>query len=230
VNTQRQHDAPFLLSESPGEVARFFNKIVHFDAIDKYLSALESKKRKAKADAEMSKENAERLDESIAKYSWIEAAEALLEKISAFEEKLDAIDDESLEASTTQYRNMGFTIATITAVLTNAIQLSDKLDNRLPFISKVSDKLTQLLGEYDTYIQHKAIIDQSVDVDFAEKLIRKIERKRPLLTDLIGQCGLFADSINKHKEATKDKSDSVQEITTLTASLPSTCPVCGKEL
>lgn len=48
VNIQRQMDSPFLLSESAGEVARFFNRIIRLDIIDSFLSAAESKKRQAK--------------------------------------------------------------------------------------------------------------------------------------------------------------------------------------
>lgn len=230
VNTQRQHDAPFLLSESSGEVARFFNKIVHFDAIDRYLSILESKKRKAKIDAEMGKENAERLGKSIAQYSWIETAEKVLEKINILEKERDVIDTESLEASTTQYRNRELILTNISTVLVDATKLSNRLDNRLPCISKVSDKLAQLLSEHYTYIQHKAIIEQGVDVEFAEKLIRKIDRERPLLLDMESQCNTLAQTLSQYLVATQESMSSNQTIEDLTASLPSTCPVCGKEL
>jgi chromosome segregation ATPase len=34
INMQAQLDSPFLLSETPGEVARFFNRVAHLDKID----------------------------------------------------------------------------------------------------------------------------------------------------------------------------------------------------
>jgi len=45
VNIQKQMDAPFLLSESAGEVARFFNREIRLDLIDRILSAAERVRR-----------------------------------------------------------------------------------------------------------------------------------------------------------------------------------------
>jgi exonuclease SbcC len=40
TNIQQQLDSPFLLTESPGEVAKHFNHIAHLEQIDKSLSFL----------------------------------------------------------------------------------------------------------------------------------------------------------------------------------------------
>jgi len=45
LNISGQHDRPFLLFDTPGEVARTLNRVVHLDAIDKALAAHMSDKR-----------------------------------------------------------------------------------------------------------------------------------------------------------------------------------------
>ena len=46
TNIQRQQDAPFLVSSSSGEVAKYFNGIARLDVIDRILSYAEQTKRK----------------------------------------------------------------------------------------------------------------------------------------------------------------------------------------
>ena len=46
LNVQKQLDSPFLLSQSGGDVARFFNSLVHLEDIDKCMSAADSIRRK----------------------------------------------------------------------------------------------------------------------------------------------------------------------------------------
>jgi exonuclease SbcC len=45
INFQGQHDSPFMLSESAGEVGRMLNKMVDLTSIDRSLSYLNGKKR-----------------------------------------------------------------------------------------------------------------------------------------------------------------------------------------
>ena len=87
TNLQKQFGTPFLLTDSAGEVGKFFNKIAHFDAIDKYQSAIESKRRSTNAELKLVRENLERVDEDLKKFDWIPMAQKLLKKIEALEEK-----------------------------------------------------------------------------------------------------------------------------------------------
>lgn len=49
INFQAQHDPPFLLGMTPGQIAKEINKIVDLEAIDKILSKVKSKATGAKA-------------------------------------------------------------------------------------------------------------------------------------------------------------------------------------
>ena len=80
VNIQRQLDAPFLLSESPPEVARFFNRIIRLDLIDVLLSAAEARRRGIQKDLKTTAADVKRLAEEILEYDWIESATKLYTK------------------------------------------------------------------------------------------------------------------------------------------------------
>ena len=60
TNIQNQQDSPFLLSETSGKVAEYFNRIVRLDIIDKVLSNTESKRRKTKQNLESSEKEIEK--------------------------------------------------------------------------------------------------------------------------------------------------------------------------
>lgn len=49
VNDQGQLDPPFLLTDSPAEVARFFNRVLKLEEVDQVLSMAETRRRKAVA-------------------------------------------------------------------------------------------------------------------------------------------------------------------------------------
>lgn len=230
VNIQRQHDSPFLLSESPGEVARFFNKIVHFDAIDKYLSTIESKKRKTKADVEMCKENVKRLDAKIPQYDWVQDAERLLEKIHATETELLSIHDAELIQQTREHTAMTGSLQTLKEVIAKSTKLCTVIDAKLPKISEHTTKYENLLESLGGYNRYNALLQNGVETTYADKLLRKIERMSPLVADMTGQCTTAQSSIDQYKASAIAYQKAKEEIASLEASLPSVCPTCGKEL
>lgn len=88
VNIQRQMDAPFLLSASSGEVARFFNRIIRLDLIDRVLSTAESRRRKTKQDIERLTESETGLAAEYDKMSWVEIAACLVDKSETLQRRM----------------------------------------------------------------------------------------------------------------------------------------------
>lgn len=88
LNMSRQFDSPFLLDMSGGEVARYLNKIVHLDVIDKSLSNISKTLSKEKTDLKYKEEELLSAEEKAKEFSWIDEAEGCLEKLEAFERTL----------------------------------------------------------------------------------------------------------------------------------------------
>ena len=232
VNTQRQHDAPFLLSESPGEVARFFNKIVHFDAIDKYLSSVESKKRKAKADMSHAEESITRLEADMAKLDWLDKADILLKKL----EKLDNLRAElqgqrdtinkqivELERHTARLESYG-------GIIVSAEKIISKISKAQTSVGTLlidADKLKYSLERYESAA---AVIEAAKDVDYAEKIVKRITKAKQELVELYGTKEKLDLSIKKVRVNVEVVRDIEEKLPGLIKSLPDTCPVCGKEL
>jgi exonuclease SbcC len=232
VNTQRQHDAPFLLSDSPGEVARFFNKIVHFDAIDQYLSALESKKRKAKADAENAKKNAERIKEELEKYTWVKQAEKLIDRIGKKEDTFLSLcgTADALDNDITRYGEAEDLIEAVQGTLKDAGRIVAKLDEAVLLASQIGKALPALQDSVAEHHRASLVLEASQEVDYAEKLCRKIERKQVLADELDNQASDLLRMIGTYIVARDILSETAKELEALEAELPDVCPLCGKEM
>jgi len=89
VNIQKQFDTPFLISESAAEVARFFNKTIKLDKIDKVLASAESKRRKLNSEIAEKSESALGLEKDIESLAWIDKAEILIESASRREKRIE---------------------------------------------------------------------------------------------------------------------------------------------
>jgi len=232
VNTQRQHDAPFLLSDSPGEVARFFNKIVHFDAIDQYLSSLESKKRKAKADAENAKKNAERIKEELEKYTWVKQAEKLIDRIANKEIELSllSVDADTLDREITKYGEAEDLIEAVQGTLKEAGRIVAKLDEAMLLASQIGKALPALQDSIEEHHRTSLVLEASQEVDYAEKLCRKVERKIGLYNDLDKQARDLRHMIDAHAVTQDILAGTAKELKALEAELPDVCPLCGKAM
>jgi len=232
VNTQRQHDAPFLLSESPGEVARFFNKIVHFDAIDQYLSALESKKRKAKSEAENAKQNAERLEKELEQYSFIKKSEQILNKIEVAEDTLNDIkrNVNVLGTDLGIYGENYERYESASAIISKAEKLVahlEKAQEGLPQKREVIKALTESLvaSEYSN-----DVLTKTKDLALAEKYCKKISAATTLSAQLGIRVKVLQESITQYEDMMIMDGCLKEEIINEESALPDTCPLCGKEL
>jgi exonuclease SbcC len=93
INTQFQFDAPYLLFDSPGQVAKTLNKIVHLDAIDKGLGNASALKRTNDRDIQAQETRLEELQALEDSFPDLEAAEEFIAELEDKEkERLDKED------------------------------------------------------------------------------------------------------------------------------------------
>jgi len=91
TNIQYQQDSPFLLSLSSGEVARYFNKTVKLDMIDKILAEAEARKRKIRSEKEILENDIKVLEEKLNDFSWTDGVDILISKYKRVHERNNLI-------------------------------------------------------------------------------------------------------------------------------------------
>lgn len=93
TNIQCQQDSPFLLSLSSGEVARYFNKTVKLDMIDRILAEAESRKRKIKSEKDILEEDIKTLEEKLKNYEWTKGVDILISKYKRVQDRNSQVVD-----------------------------------------------------------------------------------------------------------------------------------------
>ena len=94
VNIQQQHDAPFLLSASASDVAKYFNKIVRLDVIDTVLGNAESARRETNKKIKETDNEKKELEKQLESYCWIEQAQKLADSLIKIDERIETYNNE----------------------------------------------------------------------------------------------------------------------------------------
>ena len=231
VNIQKQMDAPFLLSASAGEVARFFNKIVKLDIIDVMLKNVESMKRKNKNDI-LNIENANiELNIKLEKYNWIGEAEKLVNRLDCLNDKLENYkDDRNDICMDIGMYNVSWIILSKTKDLDNIIELVNEIESLINMQEQRKEDKIDLEYTIDNYFYSKEDLVNSENIPEAENLIIEIEKYEKYYNIQSDFRNKLFDEINQIKLLTNEIGFLGKEIEILEKQLHALCPVCGGKM
>jgi len=94
VNIQSQMDSPFLLSESPAEVARVLNHVASLEDIDRAHQGIGSLTRKNNAELVHKKSNLGNLEEDLEEFSFLDEMEVRVENLEKRERGINSLDQD----------------------------------------------------------------------------------------------------------------------------------------
>ncbi len=199
VNIQSQMDAPFLISNTPGEVARFLNKIVQLDKIDVYLSAIGTKKHKTKAELELAKTNLKNVEEDLKRFNWVVDAGQIIENLEQLTKKVETYtkEFETLKSDVITY-NEQKGILSRTEILSKCdsiIKNIADLSTQNERVTTSKSTLSRLLGEYTTY---KNILDTTKYIDTATNLTNRINELVSVCNQLKTNVEALKDNITEY--------------------------------
>jgi exonuclease SbcC len=97
INLQSQFDSHFLLSQSSGEVAKFFNAVAHLDKIDIGFSSLNNSIRTLNHSISSDEGRLSELQEELVQYKDIHIIEEKIEHIEEINESINSFDSEADE-------------------------------------------------------------------------------------------------------------------------------------
>jgi len=233
VNIQYQMDAPFLLSETSGEVARHFNKIVNLEQIDESLKSADSALRKINQDikychAELEKEEAELLD-----YEWIDEAK---------------IEFKALELLSNKESETRKEFSQLTAKTSDARQIKESFiiidfeaaEKELQRIFKQTEKITELEEKITAIKKLKNDISEIekelINIDYleAEKILAILKQLSEQQKEIESACIKLNVDIEEMENIEKEMYAAEQWVITtekeLQSIMPDVCPLCGQEI
>lgn len=93
VSVQKQLDAPFLLSMTPGEAAQYLNKLANLEDVSGILATAKKTSMDAAAEAEQAKAEAEEAEKREKQFGWIEEVQELTNKCEAAKTETNSVRD-----------------------------------------------------------------------------------------------------------------------------------------
>ena len=230
VNFQGQFDPSFLLSNSAGEVARFFNSTIRLDLIDRILSKADSKRLETNKEKKRLETEQDSINKEISEFDWIEDAEILISRIVKLDKNMCDSENiyDKLLSWNIEYNQLIGEIENQEVIL-SAIPIVNKIAIQIELIEKKIKLQEQLKKLYDDYTEQNRIIGMA-DFSIANELIesieilnKKIEAKEERISDL-------DESLTEWESDCSDIKSYKKDVIELTNKLPDLCPTCGEKL
>jgi len=233
INYQNQLDRPFLLDNSPGEVAAHFNKIAHLDVIDVGLRNVKSWISGLTKTISIEEIRVAELEEEQSQYDYLPAMEKAiitLETLHAYLYKMseDFIDFEKLKLSIIktnsnidQYANLLSLEPAVLLTLEQARVIFDKKTIR----ENLTRSVQNINKTDEEIIAGKGVLKLEKLVTGTFILIQKekaVQNEKRLLTGVVSgiktTTQTLKTSITRRDELQKEFNEN----------FPDTCPLCGR--
>ena len=229
INIQGQHNAPFLINDSPGAVGKQLNAVADLDIIDISLSNIASAARKAEQEKGQGKQYLKELEADLGKYADIPAMERDLKAVEALAGQLSGIRDKeqgirvlltritAVQASIDKYKDLDGLEAELLELDEKAELLQDKKDKGedlsvLVFLIQAAKERAENI-QYPT---QEELLELTIVRDKLEDKSREVKT----LGDLIVEIATCARQVKINDKAAVEFEKEYHEL------IPDVCPLC----
>ncbi len=235
INIQYQMDAPFLLSQSPGEIARYLNQIVNLENIHESMKRIESIRRQAMSKAEAASEQKASLTLRLEELPDLVYIEELIEKGERLEKSISEKEDSN---------------GSIEKIISSLEYLEEHMGKGIDF--NKARKLLQRCEDLRFSISDKEIENDSVDkvlysleaideeledlshFSRAKKTLTSYLERKEKLEELEEETTELENCINSLEAISSQIEENSKNVEGLkrefAESFPEICPLCGQEV
>lgn len=240
INIQYQLDGPFLLSETPGEVAKRLNKTVNLDIIDSSTKQINAMRNDVNSALKHQTEQATKYEDDLKVYANLDSFEQCINELADITEKRDNI--------TKDIQKIGY-IQTEVSLCNARIDL--KKDEKEPLVKALNklNKVTALSEDVcilkDTFNELSGILKAYKDIVYkigvCQKVIKEgnnclkslndiinvieegkqIREVHTTLNNVVEAYTLCNNTLELHNKKLKQQKTELEEI------MPDVCPLCG---
>lgn len=231
INLQNQHDATFLLSDTPGAVATHFNKVARLDRIDSATSAINGWIRGLKSDVSHLETDIATEKAKLPQFENLEKFEIEIEVLEQMESRLTSMRGkrDTLKKVITQYADLEEEIETLTPLLEleglvtstlDNITQQDQLQTQADELHAIIDDLEELEGKETTANELLPLEPLVLSLLDKYKQLRELKKTKSQLQYLLNQVNLVDDDIvTTGNNVTKLETKFHKE-------MPDICPLC----
>jgi DNA repair exonuclease SbcCD ATPase subunit len=235
INLQKQLDSPFLLSQSPGEIAFHFNKVAHLDKIHTTTKNIQSFIRNIGQNITSLEHQKTTFEEDITKYEYLEKAEIDIGALETLEKEISVLN------------NQIWKLNDIIVSLTNIEQEIEKLFPLLSLSAVVIHWIEQYesLDVLETKIKTINILIESYKLNQIQidTLSKRVKLETPVKTLLeqyqeVDKLNEEYDKIKNHIQAIHFNQIALDKgLITITVliqqfekEMPNICPLCDRPI
>ena len=224
TNVQKQLDAPFLLSKTNGEIAKYFNQMVNLDIIDKILGNAESTRRRLNSTIDSTTRDIEALERNAKEFTWIEGVETLLDEYDSLSEELSDVCSkiDYFNSSLLSYESEKEWKDYLDSLLSKVKGYLSDMDSMIDESSELDSRICHLNDGLDEVERFKPY-----DFTTQKRLIKKIE---VVSSECVGDVYKLKDSVDDYCYYMNLLEMNKEKLVTYRSMLPKTCPLCGKPL
>ena len=221
INFQGQHDPPFWLSLSPGEVSRQLNAIVDLGIIDKALAGIKSKVRSATETVKVCNERLKQAETKRDDLAWVKDCQEEFTKV----QELDATRTHR-RAKAGQLRTMRDNLHALEQTRHKASSQALASQNLVKLGARLIDGKRQV-GDLQRIISECRRLQQiekpdTETLDKSAKQISEIQQKFERFRSLICRIEESTEILVQRIEALRDANENLSRLTK-----DQTCPICG---
>lgn len=222
---QQQHDAPFLFSLSPSQVAKELNQVVNLSVIDAALENITAKVRKGKARVELTQERFDQAHEELQNLAWVHDWIAQVEALQQQEGKLTTLQAQiavlrPLLKQAIQQQSLLTTATQANQQRTKAIQLGQQAQQ----IQNKRWKLQQLL-QHVSELSIERVIYPSL-----QTLLALAKKHKPLNKRLKALQSLLQEIHQWQKKSVTQRARADKLLLQLKKQTPNQCPFCQQPI
>lgn len=237
VNVQNQMDAPFLLSETSGEVANHFNRIAGISIIDKSISKAKSAIAKTKQSIEHYEEDLTEKQEQFTKYKDLDVYEKEVKTLNDLDGQKRKLDGEivTLNMWTNRIKKINNQLENINEFLQLEKPVKDLLiqKDKAFHIAMNIARINKLLKSIDTIDKQLTDSDTLLNLEpTIKELLTKQHNKGLVLSRLKALNNLVGKYITLTNKWQENQEKLVGLDNTLTVYWGNTefCPLCKQEI
>lgn len=231
INLQNQHDATFLLSDTPGAVATHFNKVARLDRIDTATSAINGWIRGLKSDVSHLETDIATEKAKLPQFENLEKFEIEIEALEQMEGKAVTMRSRysTLEKDIVRITNLEKEIETLTPLLgleklvtsvLDDITKRDQLQTQVDELQTVIDDLEELNEKEEAAKELMPLEPLVLSLLDKYKQLRELKKTKSQLQYLLNQVNLVDDDIvTTGNNVTKLETKFHKE-------MPDICPLC----
>jgi len=232
ANIQQQLDSPFLISNSPGEVAQHFNRIAHLEKIDLSRKNVEKIIKETTSDLKYADQDLKQIKEDLTAYDNLDQLEAQVEVLEGMEEKQKRVirDQSRLKKLSGDITEMDEKIEEESEAL-RMEPMVEKVEVLLEHRHGVRNQKRILQELQDDINSVSADIEEKEAVLEYEKMVNDTLAKydnlkvmaasRARLSRALESYYTISKEIQTQQAAAEDKENRLRE------NFPDVCPLCG---